>query len=106
MLIGLVLLIIPGFIFIVAASQAMYFSLIDGQGPIRSIRSSFELTKGSRMKIFILSLALGTLGIALTTANQLVKGIPVYIYDVIYFLYIAYFTILQYAIWRSLKKTL
>jgi|CXWL01.1.fsa_nt_gi uncharacterized membrane protein len=57
-LVGLVLLIVPGIIFALMFSMAGFLVVEKGMGPIEALKESARLTKGSRWKLFLLGLAL------------------------------------------------
>ena len=77
-LIGLVLLIVPGIIAYAALSVSVPAMVEEGQGITESMERSAELTKGSRMQIFLLLLLLvvayfvlaAVLGAASVTADE------------------------------------
>lgn len=59
---GLVLFIIPGIIWQVKFSMFPYF-VIEGYGPIESLKKSSQITKGAKADIFLLSILFGLLNI-------------------------------------------
>lgn len=107
---GMILLIIPGIIFLIMYSQAPYFALIEGMGPVQSLKASAQLTKGSRMKIFILLLVIGVFYMAFSYAITLLGYhgvvITLMVPAIVGGVFGTYFIVLQYAIWRALRGTL
>ncbi|HVL49424.1 MAG TPA: hypothetical protein VM889_12760 [Candidatus Thermoplasmatota archaeon] len=64
---GLVLLVVPGIILAVAFSVVFPVLALEGLGAVESIRRSLDLTRGNRMKLFLvfLALAVAHAGVAL-----------------------------------------
>jgi len=62
-LVGLVLLIVPGIIVSIALSFALYLVIDKGAGPINAFKQSLALTKGNRWKLFLLGLMLAGINI-------------------------------------------
>lgn len=54
---GLILLIIPGILFALMFFAAAYLVVDRGQNPIDALKESVRLTRGSRVKLFLLFLA-------------------------------------------------
>lgn len=77
--IGLILLIIPGLILITMFAFAKLLVIDRAMGPIDAMKESMRLTKGSRLKLFLLLLALLVINIlgALTLLIGLLVTIPV-----------------------------
>ncbi len=65
---GIVLLIIPGIIFMVMWSVTIPSLVVEGLSPVSAMKRSQELTKGSRWPIFWLSLVGILINVALTFA--------------------------------------
>ncbi len=59
--VGLVLLVIPAFIFLAMFFVAIPACVVEGLGPIRSLGRSRELTRGHRWRVFGLYLVVGLL---------------------------------------------
>ncbi len=57
-LVGLVLLIVPGIILALALSFTGYLVVEKGLNPIAALKESMRLTKGNRWKLFLLGLAI------------------------------------------------
>ena len=53
---GLILLIVPGIIFSVMCQLYTFLIIDQGLGPIESLKRSAQLTKGSRMNLFVLGM--------------------------------------------------
>ena len=62
-LIGLVLLIIPGIILALALMFTSYLIVDKGRGPIEAMKESARITKGNRWNLFLLVLAIVALNI-------------------------------------------
>jgi membrane-anchored glycerophosphoryl diester phosphodiesterase (GDPDase) len=58
-LIGFILLVIPGFILLAAWSLSIPAIVIENKTPIEAMKRSFSLTKGRRFRIFIVLLLVG-----------------------------------------------
>jgi len=56
--IGFILLIVPGIILAIGWSFAPYLVIEQGAGPVDALKRSWELTKGNRWTLFLLGLAL------------------------------------------------
>jgi uncharacterized membrane protein len=84
--IGLILLIVPGVIFIVLTAFALPLVMDKGLGPIEAIKRSIALTKGNRWNLFLLMLA--CLGISILGFLALFVGLlvstPVTLFAVIH----------------------
>lgn len=63
-LVGLVLLIVPGIIAQVMLSLAIFFILEKGSGPIEALKESRRITKGKRWDLFLFLLLAALLNIA------------------------------------------
>ena len=63
-MIGSILLIIPGIIFSLMTVFALYFVMDKNMGVMESIRASIDATRGSKMKLFLFGLVASLLGIA------------------------------------------
>ena len=50
---GYLMLVVPGIIAALAMSLCMFALIVEGKGPVESIRRSFYLTKGFRGRIFV-----------------------------------------------------
>lgn len=74
-IVGLVLLIVPGIIIGLALSFTLYLVVDKGLGPINAFKQSLVLTKGNRWKLFLLSLAL--LGLNILGLLALLVGLLV-----------------------------
>ncbi|HEX2792708.1 MAG TPA: DUF975 family protein [Candidatus Paceibacterota bacterium] len=61
--VGLILLIVPGVIAAIALMFATYLVIDRGLGPIPALKESARLTKGNRWKLFLLSIALGLMNV-------------------------------------------
>ena len=72
---GLVLLIVPGVMLMVAWSVATPVLVEEQQGIIESIQRSNDLTRGSRSKIFILMIVVGILAAVATGAVEMMVGL-------------------------------
>lgn len=59
---GMMLLIVPGFILLTMFFVALPACVVDGLGPLQSMRRSSALTKGNRWKIFGIWLLLAVVG--------------------------------------------
>lgn len=77
--IGLILLIVPGIIAALALLFSTYLVIDRGMGPIEAMKESVRLTKGHRWQLFLLALSLLALNIlgALALLVGLVVTIPV-----------------------------
>jgi hypothetical protein len=73
--IGLVLLIVPGIIAALALIFATYLVIDKNLGPIEAIKESVRITKGHRWQLFLLALAL--IGINILGALALMVGLLV-----------------------------
>lgn len=71
-LFGYLLLIIPGFIWFFMYSQAYFFSLIDGMGPLQALRTSKIATNTSKRKLFNLYFLFG-----------FIYGVPVFLLSIL-----------------------
>lgn len=74
-LIGFILLIIPGIILGILFAFVGYLVIDKGLGPIEAIKESVRITKGNRLQIFLLGLAL--FGINLLGLIALIVGLLV-----------------------------
>ena len=74
-LIGFVLLIVPGIILAIGWQFAPYLVVEQGAGPIDALKRSWELTRGNRWTLFLLGLAL--IGLNLLGLCALVVGLLV-----------------------------
>ena len=74
-LVGLILLIVPGIIAALALMFATYVVVDRGFGPIEAIKESVRLTKGHRWELFLLALAL--IGLNILGAIALLVGLLV-----------------------------
>jgi len=72
-LIGFILLIVPGIIFSVRLKFVSYLIIDKGLGPIEAIKTSWNITKGSVWNLFVLGAAL--LGINILGALALLVGL-------------------------------
>lgn len=88
MWVGLILLIIPGIIFILAASVAVPTLVVERNGVFAAFRRSGELTKGSRWKIlglllllgltyWLLSILVGLVGLGMYSAQNFGAEVPI-----------------------------
>jgi hypothetical protein len=59
LLVGFMLLIVPGYMLLIAWYAALPVLVVERMGPIASLRRSAELTKGHRWKIFGIMLTMG-----------------------------------------------
>lgn len=57
LVIGFILLIVPGIILAIGWSFAPYLVIEQGAGPVDALKRSWELTKGNRWTLFLLGLA-------------------------------------------------
>jgi uncharacterized membrane protein len=73
--VGLVLLIVPGIIAAIALIFATYLVVDRNLGPIEAIKESARLTKGHRWQLFLLALAI--IGINILGAIALLVGLVV-----------------------------
>jgi hypothetical protein len=71
--VGLILLIVPGIILAVRYGLCTYLVVDRGLGPMDALRTSAELTQGSRWSLFLLGLVL--LGVVVLGALALVIGL-------------------------------
>lgn len=62
-IIGLVLLIVPGLIAAVSLFFTSYL-IVEGKGPIEAMKASWEMTKGNRWKVALLLLAVAGINLA------------------------------------------
>lgn len=62
-LVGLVLLIIPGIFAALALSMAGYLVIDRNMGPIEAMKESYRITKGNWLKLFLFGLCMLVLGI-------------------------------------------
>lgn len=74
-IVGLVLLIVPGVIAALALIFATYLIIDRNMGPIEAMKESVQMTKGHRWQLFLLALAL--LGINILGALALMIGLLV-----------------------------
>ncbi len=74
-IVGLILLIVPGIIIGLALSFTLFLVIDKGLGPINAFKQSWKLTKGNRWKLFLLSLAF--LGINILGMLALLVGLLV-----------------------------
>lgn len=72
-LLGLVLLIVPGIILALVFSLTGYAVVEKGMGPISALKESARLTRGNRWKLFVLSLAF--FGLMILGAIPLLLGL-------------------------------
>lgn len=72
-LLGFLLLIVPGIIASIALSFALYLVIDKGLGPVEAFKQSLALTKGHRWSLFFLALA--TLGLNILGLLALVVGL-------------------------------
>ncbi|HJO34532.1 MAG TPA: DUF975 family protein [Anaerolineales bacterium] len=78
---GFILLIVPGFILLIALWPAFLLVMEDDLGPVDAIKSAWALTRGYKMKLFVLGLVafaviiagLLALGIGLLVAGPVVE---------------------------------
>lgn len=61
--VGLLLLIVPGIIVALGLSMGGYLVIDKGYGPIKALKESWAMTRGSRVKLFLFALAVLALGI-------------------------------------------
>lgn len=62
-LVGLILLIVPGVIVALALMFSTYLVIEHGHDPVAALKESARITKGHRWKLFLLSLALGVMNL-------------------------------------------
>ncbi len=74
-LVGLILLVVPGIIFALMFSLAGFLVIEKNMSPIEALKESARLTKGSRVKILLLGLAL--IGLAILGMIPLMLGLLV-----------------------------
>lgn len=70
---GALLLVVPGIVFLVAASLAVPAAVVEQPGVARALRRSFELTRGHRWQVFAAGLVVVVLQWALSAALQVVS---------------------------------
>lgn len=77
-LVGILLLIIPGIIFSIRLQFVSFLILDKKLGPVEAIKESWKITKGSVWNLFLLGLALGLINLAgfLTLIIGLLWTIP------------------------------
>ncbi|PIY69271.1 hypothetical protein COY90_01545 [Candidatus Roizmanbacteria bacterium CG_4_10_14_0_8_um_filter_39_9] len=100
---GYLLLIVPGIIFSLMYSQAYYLSLIDGLGPMESLKQSKILTKFNKKKIFNIYFLVGVLSLVIYMPLAFLK-IPSYITNLFEYAWGGYMMILNYTIFKKLKS--
>jgi uncharacterized membrane protein len=74
-IVGFILLVIPGIIASLGLSFATYLVIDRGMQPVASIKESWRITKGNKWRIFLLGLALT--GVNILGALALVVGLLV-----------------------------
>jgi len=75
--IGLILLVLPGIYFALAWSLAIPVTVLEGGGLNASTNRSSTLTKGSKGKIFVIFLLIGVLAWIVSTLIQVVLLVPI-----------------------------
>ncbi|MEK7509521.1 MAG: DUF975 family protein [Patescibacteria group bacterium] len=85
-LVGLVLLIIPGIIAALALLFSTYLVIDRGLGPIEAMKESLRITKGNRWKLFLLALSIVLINIigVLALIVGLLVSIPVSVFAVVH----------------------
>lgn len=108
---GYLLFIVPGLVWYYSYGQASFFSLIDGTGPIQSLKLSRIATKKSKRKLFnlialiglIYGIPLALIGLLLTLfkmqefliLNMCIETFATYL-----------FSITSYIIWKTLRQNM
>jgi hypothetical protein len=91
-LIGLMLLIIPGYMLLIAWYVALPVVVVERLGPVASLRRSAQLTKGHRWKIFgiilVMAIVSGIIGgvinvVALMFHNNVVHSVVEYLFQAV-----------------------
>jgi MFS family permease len=106
---GMMLLIVPGVILFVAWSVAISVCVVEKLGPVKSLGRSAQLTKGHRWKIFgillLVMLGSGLVGAILNLLLAAIGNIAVFVilHYIWQALYTAFFSILMVVIYRDLR---
>lgn len=108
---GNLLFIVPGLVWYYSYGQASFFSLIDGTGPIQSLKLSRIATKKSKRKIFNLVVIIGLVygfPLAIVTIILTVFRIPEFlILNMCIETFGTYlFSITSYVIWKTLRQNM
>ncbi|MFA6513319.1 MAG: hypothetical protein WCT34_03945 [Patescibacteria group bacterium] len=106
---GMILLIIPGLIFTIKYSQSLFFALVGGEGPIKSLKSSARITHGKYLHLMGLNLILTMLiGVLLLPpvfiSIQFFSQFQSLITVILTSLSGTILTMFQYAIWKFLTQ--
>jgi uncharacterized membrane protein len=72
-IVGFILLIVPGIILSLVLGLSLYLVMDKGLGPLEAIKESARITRGSRVKLFLLTLAI--IGINILGLLALVVGL-------------------------------
>ena len=70
--IGFLLLVIPGLFLLVSLYFSQVFVVIEDEGPLEALSSSWSLSKGNRFRIFGLVLLIGVVAILASVVGQVV----------------------------------
>lgn len=102
---GFLLLFVPGVIWYFTYSQAYLFALIDGMGPIKSLKASKIATNKNKWQLFNLFFLFG-----------LIYGVPIELFSLLHLpitfqlpmqVFIFYLSsITNYVIWKTLKQNM
>lgn len=71
-LVGTLLLIIPGLFVLVSLYFSQVYIAVEGEGPLEGLSSSWSLAKGSRFRIFGLVIVVGVISLLVSVVGQLV----------------------------------
>ena len=94
---GMILLIVPGLIFMVAWYVAIPICVVERRGPIESLKRSQELTGGSRWKLLGLLLIGGVIG---AVGNGVISGVAMTVAGPTVLLVLTFLTF----IWQALVQ--
>ncbi len=72
---GILLLIVPGIILLIALWPAFLLVMEDNLGPVAAIKSAWALTRGYKMKLFVL----GLVGFVVMIAGLLALGVGLFV---------------------------
>lgn len=108
---GYLLFIVPGLVWYYSYGQASFFALIDGTGPIQSLKLSRIATKKSKRKIFNLIALIGIvygIPLALVTIILTVFKIPEFLFlNMFIETFATYlFSVSSYVIWKTLRQNM
>jgi len=69
---GLVLLVIPGLFVLVSLYFSQVYIAVEGEGPIEGLKSSWGLAKGDRLRVFGLVIVIAVVGVLTSMIGELV----------------------------------